>query len=103
LQFAIVSIRLGADARLFKWRVRMIKLGSKVKDEITGLSGIVTGYVTYLSGCNQALVVPKAAADGTFKDDQWFDDQRLELDNKFKPIVLDNSKTPGADVAAPKR
>ena len=47
--------------------------------------------------------MPKVATDGTFKDAQWFDEQRLEVDKKFKPIVLDNSKTPGADVAAPKR
>jgi hypothetical protein len=49
----------------------MIRLGSKVKDRITGFSGIVTGDVTYLSGCNHALVAPKVAADGTFKDAQW--------------------------------
>jgi hypothetical protein len=83
--------------------LEMIKLGSKVKDRITGFSGIVTGFVTYLSGCNQALVIPKVAADGTFKEGQWFDEQRLEVDKKFKPIVLDNSTTPGSDVAAPKR
>jgi hypothetical protein len=81
----------------------MIKLGSKVEDKITGFSGIVTGFVTYLSGCNQALVVPKVGKDGAFRDSQWFDEQRLKVDNKFKTIVLDNSKTPGADIAAPKR
>jgi hypothetical protein len=66
----------------------MIKLGSKVRDEITGFSGIITGFVTYLSGCDQALVVRKVTADGAFKDAQWFDEQRLEVDTKFKPIVL---------------
>ena len=81
----------------------MIELESKVKDRITGFSGIVTGFVTYLSGCHQALVVPKVTTDGTFKDAQWFDEQRLEVDKKFKPVVLDNGKTPGSDVAAPKR
>jgi hypothetical protein len=81
----------------------MIKLGSKVKDKITGFNGVVTGFVTYLSGCNQALVVPKVGNDGAFKEAQWFDEQRLEVDMKFKPISLENSKTPGADIAAPKR
>ncbi len=47
--------------------------------------------------------MPKAAANGVFKNTQWFDGQRLEVDKKFRPIVLDNSKRPGADVAAPKR
>jgi hypothetical protein len=103
LQSAIASICTGDNARPFRRKLMMIKLGSKVKDKITGFSGIATGFVTCLSGCNQALVVPKVATDGSFKDAQWFDEQRLEVDKKFKPIVLDDSKTPGADVAAPKR
>jgi hypothetical protein len=81
----------------------MIKLESKVKDKITGFNGIVTGFVTYLSGCNQALVVPKVGIDGALEEAQWFDEQRLEVDMKFEPISLDNSKTPGADITAPKR
>jgi len=58
----------------------MIRLGSKVSDQITGFSGEVTGFVTYVSGCNQALVVPKVATDDAFKDSRWFDEQRLEVD-----------------------
>jgi hypothetical protein len=52
----------------------MIKLGIRVKDKITGFSGVVSGFVTYLSGCNQALVILEVGKDGTFKDGQWFDD-----------------------------
>jgi hypothetical protein len=48
----------------------MIKLGSKAKDKITGFNGFVTGFVTYLSGCNQALVVPKVGKDGAIKDSE---------------------------------
>lgn len=81
----------------------MINLGSKVKDKITGFSGVVTGFVTYLSGFNQALVVPRVGKDGAFKDGQWFDEQRLVINKKIAPIKLDNGKTPGADIAAPKR
>ena len=54
-------------------------LGYPVTDVVTGFSGIVTGHAVYLSGCAQSLVVPKVAGDGTFREGQWFDDQRLKL------------------------
>jgi len=80
----------------------LIQLGTKVKDKITGFTGIVTGYVQYLTGCNQALVQPPVAKDGTYKDSWWIDEQRLELvDNTV--IKLDNGRNPGPDKAAPKR
>lgn len=81
----------------------MVTLGSKVRDKITGFTGIVTGYVSYISGCNQALVVPQVGKDGASRDAEWFDEQRLVTDPKFKPIVLDNGANPGFDRAAPKR
>ena len=81
----------------------MIVLGSKVTDKITGFTGIVTGYVQYLTGCNQALVVPKAGKDGSLKEANWFDEQRLVVDRKAKPVTLDNGQTPGFDLAPPKR
>jgi hypothetical protein len=71
-----------------------------VKDRITGFSGVVTGFVTYLSGCNQALVVPKVGKDGSFKEGQCFDEQRLEVDKKCSVIKLNNGNTPWADIAA---
>jgi hypothetical protein len=81
----------------------MIKLGSKVKDKITGFYGTVTGFVVYISGCNQALVVPPIGEDGSFKESHWFDEQRLEVDTTVEPITLDNGDTPGCDMPAPKR
>jgi hypothetical protein len=81
----------------------MVKLGSKVKDKITGFSGIVTGYVIYITGCNQSLVVPKVGKDGSFKEGQWFDDQRLEVDKKAATVKLNNGNSLGCDAPAPKR
>jgi hypothetical protein len=80
----------------------MIPLGSTVKDKITGLSGIVTGYVTYTSGCNQALVTPPVSKEGTMRDSAWIDEQRLEVVSK-KVIKLDNGAAPGFGPEAPKR
>lgn len=79
-----------------------MKLGVTVTDKITGFTGIVLGYVQYISGCNQALVAPKLGPDGALRDSQWFDVQRLEVDPSTMPIRLDNGATPGFDRAPPK-
>ena len=81
----------------------MVQLGDKVKDTITGFSGVVTGYVKYITGCNQALITPPVGKDGVYKDARWFDEQRLIIDRKAKRIVLDNGASPGFDKAAPIR
>lgn len=78
-------------------------LGKTVEDRITGFKGIVTGYVSYLSGCNQCLVTPRIKEDGTKREAEWFDEQRLEVVSGIPAIALDNSKGAGFDVQAPKR
>lgn len=80
-----------------------IQLGQKVTDGITGFTGIVVGKVTYISGCDQALVSPRVKEDGTHVEAHWYDVQRLVVDTSFKRVVLDNGATPGADKPAPKR
>lgn len=77
-------------------------LGSRVRDSITGFSGIVTGRCEYISGCNQALVAPAAKEDGTLPDSQWFDEQRLSRTDDSL-VELDNGPNPGFDRQAPRR
>jgi hypothetical protein len=79
-----------------------LQLGSTVKDRITGFRGIVTGYVTYISGCNQCLVVPPVDKEGKKRDGEWIDEQRLEV-QRAKIIRLDNHAGTGFDQEAPKR
>lgn len=79
-----------------------ITLGIEARDRVTGFKGRVTGICRYLSGCHQALLVPKTGSDGAYRDGQWFDLQRLEVTNN-KAIALDNVQSPGFDKAAPKR
>ena len=79
-------------------------LGRHATDRITGFSGVIVGYVEYLTQCNQALLSPKVGKDGAVRESAWFDVQRLVIDMKKSPIVLDNGKTPGCfDRPAPKR
>ncbi|QJD98628.1 hypothetical protein HH212_00045 [Massilia forsythiae] len=78
------------------------QLGYIYRDKITGFMGVATGYVEYLTGCNQVLVAPRVAGDGTMRDSQWFDVQRLER-QAGDQIQLENGETPGCDRAAPRR
>ena len=80
----------------------MIELGKTYKDKITGFKGVATGYVVYISGCNQTLITPRVLKDGAKTDSCWFDEQRL-TPMKIKQITLDNGKTPGFDLMAPIR
>lgn len=79
-----------------------IILGAKYQDKITGFSGVATGHVEYISGCNQTLLVPRVGDDGKLLGGEWFDDQRLEH-IPGKVVHLDNGATPGFDMAAPVR
>ena len=76
--------------------------GHQASDRITGFSGTVTGVVIYLSGCHQALIVPKVGRDGKCSESQWFDVQRLAVKSR-RPVNLDNGETPGHDAEPPKR
>lgn len=78
-----------------------IELGREYVDMITGFKGICTGHAEYLSGCNQSLLNAKTKNNEAVRA-EWFDDQRLSA-TSAKPVVLDNSKTPGCDRQAPIR
>jgi len=79
-----------------------MQLGIKVKDKITGFEGIVIGFVQYLSGCNQSLVVPPVDKDGKVVAGEWLDVQRLDrLDQSV--VTLNNAETPGHDIPPARR
>jgi hypothetical protein len=56
-----------------------IKLGDKVKDSITGFTGIVTARTEWLNGCDRLGVQSQELHDGKPTDAQWFDVMQLEL------------------------
>ena len=64
----------------------MIKLGSKVKDEVTGFEGTAAARIEYLNGCIRYEVIPKVDKDGKYVDSIFFDVQRL--------VVLEGDKAP---------
>jgi hypothetical protein len=56
----------------------MYTLGRKARDKITGFEGILTAHVTYLYGCNQYGISPKAN-EGKVGDTCYFDEGRIEI------------------------
>ena len=63
-----------------------IKLGNRVKDSITGFTGIVIGRNEWLYGCEQILIQPDKLKDGVPVKAEWFDEQRI--------VLLSNKKLP---------
>jgi len=74
----------------------MIKLGLKAKDKITGFEGIITGRAQYLTGCNQAVLVPTVDDKGLVRGGEWFDEARLEIIGEgFTPAEVSSTANPG--------
>ena len=73
--------------------------GEKVRDKVTGFEGVVTGFVTYISGCDQYLVNPPAK-DGGYVKGEYIDDIRLEAVDAPR-LVLKRTKTKGAAPEGP--
>jgi len=72
-----------------------IKMGRKVKDLVTGFTGIVTGKAIYLNGCTQYLVETKVNKDGELKW-KWFDENQLkDLGPGIKISKSKKGKPPG--------
>jgi hypothetical protein len=54
-------------------------LGLRVRDKVTGFSGVVASVCFDLYGCIQAGVNPGMAPDGKLMDAMWFDIARLSV------------------------
>ena len=55
-----------------------ISIGDQVTDKVSGLTGIVTAKVEYMTGCIQYLITPKWVKGTVFAEGHWVDDMRLE-------------------------
>lgn len=60
-------------------RRQMKLLGTKVRDRVTGFSGVVATMSFDLYGCVQAIVTPPVDDKGEMKDGRWFDTSRLDV------------------------
>lgn len=57
----------------------MVTLGDKVKDRITGLTGIVVASTSYLNGCRRISVQPQELKDGKPVEPSHFDEPQVEV------------------------
>jgi hypothetical protein len=69
----------------------MANLGDRVKDRISGFTGIVTGKAHYLYGCTQCSIKPQGLHNGAPIDADWFDEPQLEVleENALAPAEED--------------
>lgn len=79
----------------------MIKLGMKVKDRVTGFTGIATAKVEYINGCVQFCVKPPVGVDGKMPEGEYLDVQQLE-EVKGEGVDLNQKKTGGPQRDQPK-
>lgn len=78
-----------------------VNMAKKVRDTITGFSGVVVGHVEYISGCNQSLVQPPVKTDGEYVEGRYIDDDRLSVIEETP--VSHMVHTAGFDKPAPVR
>lgn len=65
-----------------------IELGDLVRDKVTGFAGVVTGYYSFLSGCDQCRVQPRELSDkGNIQMTEQFDVLQLELVEKAVVVI----------------
>lgn len=78
-------------------------LGKKVKDKITGFTGIAIGHAKYLTGCDQYGVTPPVGADGKVNETQWFDAGRIEVvDDGITAKSVEGEKNGGPNRDCPR-
>lgn len=59
--------------------MRIIELGSEVRDRITGFRGIATSRAVHLSGCDRYWIEPKVDKDGKRLEGCWCDEGTIEV------------------------
>ena len=80
----------------------MVKLGSLVKDTITGFEGIAVGRADYLFGCSRIAIQSATLKDGKPIDQEWVDEQRVEVLAEMPVMVSkDSSAMSGGPQADP--
>ena len=76
-----------------------VNLGDKVKDSVTGFTGIAIGRTTWLHGCDRITVQPEGVSkDGKVFENNSFDEPQLIV-LKTKKIKEGDHKTGGYTIS----
>ncbi len=65
-----------------------IKLGSKVRDKVTGFTGIATAKIEYLNGCIQICIKPPVGENNIMPDVEYVDIDQIEILEEEKITFL---------------
>lgn len=55
------------------------QLGTKVRDVITQVVGILTARIEFINGCVQYAITQPVQPDGKVPDSHWIDHQRIQV------------------------
>lgn len=72
----------------------MIELGTKVKDKVSGFTGIAVSKIEFLNGCIQYEVMPKTKAKDKLPKGEFIDESQL-IELKTKRITAKKKDTGG--------
>ena len=80
-----------------------IDLGDRVKDRVTGYTGIAHCMTKWLNGCIRFAVQPeKLDKDGKVQEDRYFDEGQLVLVEKGVHQIMQFVPAPAVDPTAPR-
>ena len=68
-----------------------IQLGSKVRDTITGFTGIAIARTEWMYGCARITIKPQELKDGATIEAESFDEQQVVLVQEDVPTVSPQS------------
>jgi hypothetical protein len=68
----------------------MIALGSKAKDVVSGLEGIVVAEYKFLHGCTRYAIQPPVDSEGKMPDILTFDEPQIKVLRKPTKELLDS-------------
>ncbi|KKN02600.1 hypothetical protein LCGC14_1116030 [marine sediment metagenome] len=74
------------------------EVGNKVKDLVTGFSGIIIGRTDWLTGCNTYGVKSEKLKDGLPMEAEWLDEIQLKEIGKGVKIEKKNKDLGGPQV-----
>lgn len=80
--------------------MKEVKLGSRVRDMVTGIEGVAVARLEYMNGCVRYEVQPRGDKDGAKIASLWVDVQQMQVEvlpdtaEKEKPPVGGPGSTP---------
>ncbi len=76
-------------------------LGTKVKCQLTGFTGVIAGRAEWLNGCIQYSVQPKVDKDGKHPSSYWMDEEQLVAVKGAKKVHVQPRPSGGPSKRSP--